>query len=136
MAWMTRDLLFVAYSAALTWLMLLTASLLRAPAWTLHGMTFAFGNRDRPPEPNPLAGRAHRASRNMLENFVLFAALVLAARVGGVPSERLVPGAAIFFWARVVYFGVYLAGIAYARTAVWAVSVVGLGMILATMMPG
>jgi len=38
-------------------------------------------------------------------------------------------GAQIFFWARVVYAGVYIAGIPWLRTGVWAVSVVGLAMI-------
>jgi len=36
----------------------------------------------------------------------------------------------VFFWARVVYFGVYLAGIKVLRTVVWAVSIAGLVMIL------
>jgi uncharacterized MAPEG superfamily protein len=133
---MTRDLLFVVYSAVLTWVMLLTASLLRARAWTVHGLTYAFGNRDPAPAAAPLAGRAHRAAKNMLENFVLFAALVLCAHAGGVPGARLELGAAIFFWARVVYFAVYLTGIPYARTCVWGVSLIGLGMILGAMLAG
>jgi uncharacterized MAPEG superfamily protein len=133
---MTPDLLFVAYSAVLTWVMLMTGSLLRSRAWRPDGLTFAFGNRHGAWEVSPLGGRAHRAARNMLENFVLFAALVLVAHAGEVPGERLQHGAAVFFWARVVYFGVYLAGIMYLRTAVWAVSVVGLGMILAAIMAG
>ena len=133
---MPPELVYVAYSAALMWVMLMTASLLRARAWTPQGLRFAFSNRDQPPEPMPVAARAHRAARNMLENFVLFVALVLAARLGGIPSARLEPGAAIFFWARVAYFAVYLAGIAYARTIVWGVSLVGLGMIAVAIVAG
>jgi uncharacterized MAPEG superfamily protein len=38
-------------------------------------------------------------------------------------------GAQIFFWARVVYAAVYLAGIPWVRTAVWAVSVIGMLLI-------
>ena len=133
---MPPELLYVAYSATLTWVMLMTASFLRARAWTPLGLRFAFSNRDQPPEPTPIAARAHRAAKNMLENFLLFVALVLAARLSGVPSARLAPGAALFFWARVAYFAVYLAGIAYARTIVWGVSVVGLGMIAVAIVAG
>jgi uncharacterized MAPEG superfamily protein len=40
------------------------------------------------------------------------------------------PGANIFFWARVAYFPTYLAGIAYVRSALWAVGLIGLAMVL------
>ena len=36
----------------------------------------------------------------------------------------------IFFWARVVYFFVYLAGIPWLRTVLWAASVAGMVMIV------
>jgi uncharacterized MAPEG superfamily protein len=127
---MSQDLLFVAYAAVLTWVMLMTASFLRNRMWTPKGTRLALGNRDAAVESSVIAGRADRAAKNMLENFVLFAAVVLAAHVGGVPSSRVAVGAAIFFWARVAYFGVYLAGVPYVRTAVWAVGVAGTAMIL------
>src|ERR1043165_4972006 len=118
---MPTDLRLLTYSVVLTWLMLLSASLLRARAWTPPGMVVAFGNRDDVPEPSPLAGRADRAARNMVENLVMFAALVCVANLLRLPSERLELGARLFFYARVLYFPVYLAGIKYLRTAVWTV---------------
>jgi uncharacterized MAPEG superfamily protein len=127
---MTGDLSLVAYATLLSWVMLLTASLVRARAWTPAGLKIAFGNRDDLPVASPVAGRAERAARNMLENLVFFVALVLAAHAAGVSDPRVELGAKIFFWARVVYFPVYLAGIIYLRTLVWAVSVAGLVMIL------
>ena len=39
-------------------------------------------------------------------------------------------GAQLFFWARLAYAVVYLAGIAWLRTAVWAVSMVGVVLLL------
>jgi uncharacterized MAPEG superfamily protein len=109
--------------------MLIAASLLRARSWTPAGAKVAFGNRDHVPEPSPLAGRADRAARNMLEGLLLFTALVAAVRLGGKPA----PGgaAALFFWTRLAYFGVYLAGIPYLRTLVWAGSVAALAQIAA-----
>jgi uncharacterized MAPEG superfamily protein len=127
---MENALDYVAYSAILTWLTLVIASLLRARAWTMPGMTLAFGNREHMPEPSALAGRADRTARNTLENFILFAALVLTAHAVGVTDHRVELGAQIFFWARVAFIPVYVAGIPYVRTAVWLVSIVGLGMIV------
>lgn len=123
---MSTDLRLLTYSVVLTWVMLLSASLVRARGWTMPGMVVALGNRDDVPEPSPLAGRADRAARNMVENLVMFGALVCVANLLRLPSERLELGARLFFYARVLYFPVYLAGIKYVRTAVWAVSVVGM----------
>ena len=39
-------------------------------------------------------------------------------------------GATVFFWGRLVYWPVYLAGIIYLRTLVWFVGIVGLVMII------
>jgi uncharacterized MAPEG superfamily protein len=38
-------------------------------------------------------------------------------------------GAQLFFWARLAYAFVYIAGIPWVRTAVWLVSVIGLVLI-------
>jgi uncharacterized MAPEG superfamily protein len=122
------------YMTIVTWVMLVMASLLRARAWTPGGMQLAFGNRADMPEPTPLAGRADRAARNTLENFVLFAALVLAAHAGGVAADRVDLGAWVFFWARLVFIPVYLAGIIYLRTVVWLVSVIGLALIASVLL--
>lgn len=90
---MTRTLALVVYTAFVTWFALLIASVLRARAWTPEGMKLAFGNREHMPEPTALAGRAERAARNTLENFVLFAALALTAQAAGAPEARTALGA-------------------------------------------
>lgn len=120
------DIHYVLASTALTWLMLLAAPTLRNREWTLAGLRVGFGNRDVLPEPTPLSGRADRAARNMLENMVLFLGAFAAARAAG-QSETT--GAAIFFFARLAYWLVYLAGIPYLRTLLWAVSLVGIVMV-------
>ncbi len=127
---MTSTLTLVIYMAIITWLTLLAASLIRAKAWTLAGTMIALGNRERLPEATALAGRADRTARNTLENFLLFAAIALVAHVAAGANPKVDMGAAIFFWSRVVYIPVYYAGIAYLRTAVWLVSVVGLAMMI------
>ena len=94
------------------------------------GLATLAGNREGMPEIKGWAGRAARAHRNMLESLVLFAALVLAAVAAGKTNNTTLLGAQIFVWARVAYAFVYLAGLPWVRTGVWAVAVVGLAMIL------
>jgi uncharacterized MAPEG superfamily protein len=130
---MPKLLSLVVCTAVLTWLMLLVASLIRARAWTPKGLMLAFGNRADLPEATPLAGRAQRAASNTLENFVLFAALALTAQLAGATGERVLMGAEVFLWARIAYIPVYLLGVPFLRTAVWAVGVVGMGLMIAGM---
>jgi len=93
------------------------------------GLPALAGNREGTPEIKGWGGRAARAHRNMLENLVLFAALVLVAVVAGRTNAMTLLGAQIFVWARLVYAVVYVVGLLWIRTAVWGVSVAGLAMI-------
>lgn len=120
-----NDVHYVLLSAALCWLMVMTAAELRTPTWTREGARLAFGNREALPEPSPLAGRAARAASNMIENLVIFVAVYAAARAAHPTGHDLTRGAAIFFWARLAYFPVYLVGIPYLRSALWGVSLLG-----------
>lgn len=131
---MTTTLTMVAWMALLTWLTIMLASMFRSRSWTLEGFKLALGNRDNLPPPTPIAGRAERAMRNTQENFVLFAALALTAHVAGADNLQVEQGAQIFFWARVVYVPVYLAGIAYLRSMVWVVGLYGLARILCALL--
>lgn len=93
------------------------------------GLSQLAGNREPLPELTGWAGRATRAHRNMLESLVLFAALVLVAQAAGVSNPMTVLGAQLFFWARLAHAVVYLVGIPWLRTGVWAVSIAGLVLI-------
>ena len=127
---MPTELRLLAYSAILTWLMIITASMLRAG----FDLRIAFGNREALPEQSPMAGRAARAAANMLENMVLFIAVTLVSMTarGEDAHDRVVLGARIFFWARLAYFPVYVAGITYLRTALWAAGIAGMAIMLIT----
>jgi uncharacterized MAPEG superfamily protein len=118
-------------SAILTFLMLGTGSFFRNQAWAPGGIARAIGNRDNLPPPLPIAGRADRAAKNMLENLAIFTALAAAVHFAGKDNAQAQLGANIFFWMRVAYWPAYLAGIAYARTVIWLVSIAGLAMMAA-----
>jgi uncharacterized MAPEG superfamily protein len=117
------------WSGILTFVMLLVGAGFCAKAWTPPGMQIAFGNRDDVPRPEGIAGRADRAAKNQLEAMVIFLALVLAASIAG-KAAQVATGATVFFWARLIYWPIYLAGIIYVRTLVWFVSIFGLILIL------
>jgi uncharacterized MAPEG superfamily protein len=117
------------WSGILTLVMLLVASGFCAKVWEPGGAQVAFGNREGVPPALGLAGRADRAAKNQMEAMVLFLALVLAAQVAGKGTQAAY-GATIFFWARLVYWPVYVAGIIYLRTLVWFVGLFGLFLIL------
>lgn len=125
---MSIELKMLVWSCALTIVQMLVAAL---GAQMQVGLPPLAGNRDDMPPLTGFAGRAQRAHRNMLENLVLFAALVLVAQVAGKTNATTALGAQLFFWARLVYAPVYWAGVPWLRTGVWAVSLAGLLMILA-----
>ena len=123
---LSADLHFLVWSVALCVVQMLVAV---AGAQLQVGLPRLVGNREALPEATGWAGRAARAHRNMLENLVLFAALVLAAQVAGLANETTALGALLFFWGRVAYAIVYLIGIPWVRTGAWAISMVGLVLI-------
>ena len=93
------------------------------------GVPALAGNREGLPAFTGWVGRAYRAHHNMLENLVLFAALVLVAVTVGKTNSSTLLGAQIFFWARLAYAAIYVAGIPWLRTLVWLVSAVGMALI-------
>jgi uncharacterized MAPEG superfamily protein len=93
------------------------------------GIPKTVGNRDRIPELPGWPGRARRAHRNMIENMVLFAPLIVIADIAGRDNSMTQLGAQLFLWARAAYAVIYLVGIPYLRTLAWCVSAAGLVMI-------
>jgi uncharacterized MAPEG superfamily protein len=123
---MTPELMYLVWSAALT----LVLAVIAVSGATLEvGLPRLAGNREDMEEMRDWAGRAARAHRNMLENLVLFAILVLVARAVNVSNGMTLLGAQLFFWGRVAHAILYVAGIPWLRTAAWAVSVIGLILI-------
>jgi uncharacterized MAPEG superfamily protein len=123
---MSPDLYYLLMSTILCFVQMLVAA---TGANTQVGLPALAGNREGLPEIVGWPGRARRAHLNMIENLVLFAALVLIAAVAGKANATTALGAMIFFWARLAYALIYLIGIPWLRTLAWLVGVIGMAMI-------
>ncbi len=123
---MTPDLQMLVWSAALTLVQMLIAV---AGATLQVGLPTLAGNRENLPAATGWVWRAQRAHLNMLENLAVFATVVLVAHVAGRADETTALGAALFFWGRLAYALIYLAGLPWLRTAAWAVSVAGIVLV-------
>ncbi|MBO0765264.1 MAG: MAPEG family protein [Hyphomicrobiaceae bacterium] len=100
------------------------ASLQRGYLWTASA-------RDEPkPALTGVAGRLQRALQNFLETFPLFAAAVLMAHAAGRHGWMTEWGAQLYFWARLVYLGLYAAGVFLVRSLIWNIAVLGIGLLL------
>jgi uncharacterized MAPEG superfamily protein len=123
---MSPALTLLMWSVALTFLQMLVAV---SGASLQVGLPKLAGNRDDVPRLTGWPARAQRAHYNMLENMVLFATLVLIAELVEKDTAMVRLGAQLFFWSRLAYAIIFIAGIPWARTAVWGVSVAGMILI-------
>jgi uncharacterized MAPEG superfamily protein len=88
------------------------------------------GPRDHMRPLTVVGQRAKRALENMHEALPVFLALALLNMITGTAGASAITGATVFLIARILYVGVYIAGIAVVRTLLWGVSWVGLVMML------
>ncbi|EJW13109.1 Inner membrane protein [Rhodovulum sp. PH10] len=99
------------------------------------GSTWNTGPRDDGRKPTGvLAGRAERALKNLLETYPAFVGLLLALVVTGRTGGLGLLGAHLWFWARVAYVPLYLAGVPVVRSLVWTVALAGLVTMLAALL--
>jgi len=102
-----------------------------------YGVQWNMGARDEDlPPPEPIVGRLTRAQANFFETFPLFAAALLGAVAAGRLGWKTEVGAHLYVWARLVYLPLYAAGIPKVRTAVFLLSFVGFGLVLAALLIG
>ncbi|MBK5566652.1 MAPEG family protein [Ensifer sp. 2YAB10] len=99
------------------------------------GVKYLLGPRDEQRVSKSIvAGRLLRSLRNMLETYPAFVALALALAVTGKTGGLGAIGAVTWILARVVYTGLYVAGIPVLRSIVWFVSIIALLLMVARLM--
>src|SRR3982750_1703588 len=82
------------------------------------------------PPPNPVTGRLIRAQSNFEETFPIAIVALLGVVLANRTSEITALGGWIWLGARVAYLPLYAAGVPVIRTIVFAISMVGLAMVL------
>jgi len=86
-------------------------------------LKYLFSSRDKTTENSILAQRAIRALKNLLETFPIFVGLTLLSIIKDIDNSSI---AFLWLMSRVIYVPVYIYGINYLRTALWAVSLISL----------
>ena len=94
-----------------------------------RGLVTVTGNRESFAPATGWIARAQRAHANMVENLIPFTALLLAVVIANRTSATTAIAAQLFFYARVAHAVVYIVGIPWLRTLIWALSVVAMVML-------
>jgi len=125
---MTLELKMLALSTVLGLVQIVlashAASLQRGYVWT------ASSRDEAVPALTGVAGRLARALQNFVETFPLFAASVLIAHVAARHSWMTEWGVQLYFWGRVTYLALYVAGIFLLRSLIWNVATLGIVFVL------
>lgn len=88
------------------------------------------GPRDEAKPVSVVAARLDRALKNFLETFPLFVAALLACLAASKLGPLTLYGAGLYVIGRALYVPLYASGVAFLRTLVWTVSVVGIVMVI------
>lgn len=132
---MTTDLWMLVWSCVLALVLpnVYVVALIAQP----RGLAWGLGNRDQAFAGEPAWGvRGRKAHANLVENLLVFAALVLAAHASGRANEWTALGSQLFFWGRVAHVATYLAGLVPWRTLAFAVAVTGEWLIAIQLLRG
>ena len=96
-----------------------------------YGRSWNVGARDEAlPEANAMTGRTARAQSNFLETFPIAIVALLGVVLANKTSANTAMGGWIWLGARVGYLPLYMAAVRVVRTIVWAVSMIGIGIVL------
>lgn len=100
-----------------------------------RGMLRTMGNPDPSLPADPAwAQRAQRAHTNAIENLVVFAPLVLVAAMIGISTPSTIFAVKLYFFARLVHYCVYAAGIPVVRTLAFLAGFVAIVMFATTIL--
>ena len=95
-----------------------------------RSLAWLMGPRDDAKPVGVVAARLNRALANFLETFPLFAVALLACDFSGRLGPMTYWGALLYVVARLLYVPIYAAGLPVVRTLVWAVSLIGIVMVI------
>ncbi len=88
------------------------------------------------PQPPEWARRARAAQGIAVENFTIFAALILAAHVSGISNAVTAGAAPVYFFGMLAHYVVFTLGIPYLRTLAFLVAGFGVEIVLSLTLLG
>ena len=86
-------------------------------------LSYLFSSRDKEANKSIYINRANRSLKNLFETLPIFIGVVLLSIINDVDNTLL---AMMWLSARIIYVPVYIIGINYIRTGIWAVSLISL----------
>lgn len=90
-----------------------------------QGLVWGLGSRDQARDRTDLQARTARTVANHIEGMLLFIPLALIVEMTQLSSSLTVWGAGLYVAGRVAFAPLYLFGVAYLRSAAWAVAILG-----------
>lgn len=84
-------------------------------------LTYLLSSRDSSSKPSIYAQRANRASRNLLETLPIFIGIGILSLIREVDNSSI---ALLWLILRAIYIPIYILGISYIRTGIWAASLI------------
>jgi uncharacterized MAPEG superfamily protein len=125
---MTIELIVLAWGCVLALIHIFAAVRVKTRQ---YGTKWNVGARDEElPAARPMVGRLARAQANFYETFPLYAAAALTVSLAHSSDRWTALGALLWIGGRIVYLPLYAAGVPYLRTLAWAVSLVGIALVL------
>ena len=88
-------------------------------------LSYLFSSRDNAANTSKYTDRANRSLKNLFETLPIFIGLILLSIISDVDNSFL---AMIWLLARIIYVPVYIVGINYVRTGIWAIALICLIM--------
>jgi len=88
-------------------------------------LSYLFSSRDNAANTSIYIDRANRSLKNLFETLPIFIGLILLSIINDVDNSLL---AMIWLFARIIYIPVYIVGINYVRTGIWAIALICLIM--------
>ena len=88
-------------------------------------LSYLFSARDKEANTSIYVDRANRSLKNLFETLPIFIGLILLSIINDVDNSLL---AMIWLFARIIYVPVYILGINYVRTGIWAIALICLIM--------
>lgn len=125
---MTTELAVLAWGCVLAFVHIFATAVARTQQ---YGTKWNLGPRDEAvPPPVAMVGRLSRAQTNFFETFPIVIAVVAILAISGRSDANTALGAWLWLGGRVVYLPLYVLGVPVVRSIAFAVSFVGIVMML------